>query len=137
MSTKACRALLEARVKTWADAHNPVLPIAFENVKFTKPASGIYLRTFTLPNPTDSRFMEATDRVYMGVFQVSIVAPLQTGPAAAEAIVTELEALFPLNLDLTSTLKVTTITPVSAAPALQEPDAYVTPASFSYQATTY
>jgi hypothetical protein len=137
MSTKAIRALYEARLKTWADAHAPVLKIAFENVTFTKPATGIYLRAFTLPNPTDSRFMEATDRVYMGVFQVSIVSPINTGPGAAESIVAELEALFPLNLDLTSTLKVTTISPVAAAPAIQEPDAFVIPVSFSYRATTY
>ena len=78
MSTKAIRALYEARLKTWADAHAPVLKIAFENVTFAKPATGIYLRAFTLPNPTDSRFMEATDRVYMGVFQVSIVSPINT-----------------------------------------------------------
>jgi hypothetical protein len=137
MSKKAIRALLEGRLATWAAAHSPVLPIAFENVTFVKPATGTYLRAFTMPNPTDSRYMEATDRVYMGVFQVSIVAPINTGPGAAESLVAELEALFPLNLDLTSTLKVTTITPVSAAPAIQEPDAYVIPVSFSYRATTY
>lgn len=137
MSTKAIRALLEARVNAWAAAHSPVLKVAFENVTFTKPASGIYLRTFTLPNPTDSRYLEATDRVYMGVFQVSIVAPINTGPGAAESLVAELEALFPLNLELTSTLRVITTTPVSAAPAIQEPDAYVVPVSFSYRATTY
>jgi hypothetical protein len=136
MSTQAIRALYEARLKTWADAHSPVLKIAFENVTFSRPATGIYLRTFTLPNPTDSDYLEATDRIYMGVFQVSIVAPINTGPGAAEAIVKELEALFPAFLSLTSTLTVQTITPVSAAPAIQEPDAYVIPVSFSYRATT-
>lgn len=137
MSQKAIRALYEGRLNTWAKARVPALPVAFQNAAFTKPSTGSYLRAFLLPNDTDSRYLEGTDRVYMGVFQVSIVAPLNGGPAVAEGILSELDALFPAYLDLTSTLKVTTITPLSAAPAQQEPDAYVIPASFSYRATTY
>lgn len=137
MSQKAIRALYEARLNTWAKARVPALPVAFQNAAFVKPASGPYLRAFLLPNDTDSRYLESTDRVYMGVFQVSIVAPLNGGSAVAEGIVAELEALFPLNLDLTSTLKATTTTPLSTATAIPEPDANVIPTSFSYRATTY
>lgn len=133
MSNKAIRALLEKRLGTWAKAQSPVIPVAFQNAAFTKP-SGLYLRAFLLPNPTDTRFLESTDREYMGVFQASIVAPLNGGPSAADTVVAALEALFPKDLLLTSTLTVRVTSTPSAAPALTEPDAYVVPVSFSYQA---
>lgn len=137
MSKKAIRALLDGRLATWAAAHSPVLPVAFENVFFTRPALGTtYLRAFMLPNPTDSADVQGVHRHYYGIYQVSIVAPLNGGPGAAETIAGELAALFPTNLRLTSTLTVQVMTPASDAPAIVEPDAYVVPVSFSYRADT-
>lgn len=134
MSNKQIRALLEGRLKTAAAAYAPALPVAYQNAAFTKPTAGAYLRCFLLPNETDSRFLEETDRDYMGVFQVSVVAPLNGGPAVAESVVAWLEGLFPKGLLITGALTVRVMSVPSAAPPLFEPDAYVVPVSFTYQA---
>jgi hypothetical protein len=135
MSNKAIRALLEGRLKTWADGRSPAIKVAFQNAAFTKP-NALYLRAFMLPNDTDSRFLEGTDKDYMGIFQVSIVAPLNGGPSPAETVVASLEALFPKDLIIAGTPSVRVTSVPSASPALQEPDAYVVPVSFEYQAQT-
>lgn len=133
MSQKLIRAALESRLATWAAAHSPVLQVAWQNAPFTPPTS-TYLRAHLLPADTDSRDLKGDHRQYLGVFQVSICAPAGTGPAAVETIVAELETLFPVNLRLTSgAITVTTTSPVSAGPGMNEPGLYVVPTSFRYR----
>lgn len=133
MSQKLIRAALEQRLATWAAAHSPALQVAYQNKPFTPP-NALHLRAYLLPATTESRDMTGSHRGYIGVFQVSIVAPDGTGPAAAETIVGELETLFPVNTQMTSgALTVTTTSPVSAGPGMNEPGLYVVPVSLRYR----
>lgn len=137
MSTHAIRTALDSRLATWAAARSPVLRIAFENSDF-EPASGeTYLRAFILPADTASQTLDGLHRGYRGVYQVSIVTPPHVGPGAAHGIAAELDALFPMNGRYTSgSVTVQITSPVSAGPALQEPDSFTVPASFTYRADT-
>lgn len=136
MSNKLCRKAIESRLATWASARVPALPIAWENVPFTQPA-GAYLRAYLLPANTTGVDMAGAGRTYRGVYQVSVVAPINTGPGAAEAIADEIAALFPLNLPLAVTgLTLQVITPVTAAQGAQDTTDYTVPVSFQYRADT-
>lgn len=138
MSQDRIRYLFETRLSNWAAARNPVLTVAWQNHPFTPPA-GMYLRAFLLPATTGSNDLAGAHRRYSGVFQVSIVGLPSVGSGAAEAVANELEALFPLNLALSiasPVFRVSTITPVTIAPAIQEGDRYVVPVSFRYRADT-
>lgn len=139
MSDRLIRQLFEARLKTWADARAPALPVAFENVTFTPPANGsTYLRAFLLPADTTSRDLAGDNRNRSGVFQINIVAPIGTGPGAAEGIAAELEALFPMNLLLTSgTFQVLQTSPVRKRRGITEDARYTVPVDFEYQSDTY
>lgn len=136
MSTKLIRSLFESRLKAWADARSPALKIAFQNVPFTPPAE-TYLRAFVLPAKTGSEDLEGTHRLYRGLLQVSIVLPAGMGTGAAGGIVSEIDALFPLNLRLTSgSFSVFIRSPMSDAAGIQEPDRWVVPVTAQYRADT-
>ena len=135
MSQKLIRAAYEGRLKTWADARGTPLTVAWENRPFTKPA-GAYLKAFLLPATTDAPDLAGALRTYRGVFQVSVVAPINTGPGAAMGIADELAALFVVNARLTNTVTVQQITPCSIAPALQTESEYIVPVSFTYRCDT-
>jgi len=136
MSNKLCRKAIELRLATWAAARVPALPIAWENVPFTPPA-GAHLRVYLLPANTSSPDLAGAGRTYRGVYQVSVVAPINAGPGAVEAIADELAALFPLNLRVTVTgLTLQVITPVTAAQGAQDATNFIVPVSFQYRADT-
>lgn len=128
------RSLYESRLKTWADGQG--LPVVWENVAASE-LEPTYLRAFLLPALTDTAFMAGSHRSYIGVFQISIVTPHGGGAGIAEGIASELDALFPAHLRLSSgSLAVFITTPLAAAVPIVEPDCFVLPVSFNYRADT-
>lgn len=135
MSHLIIRRLLESRLAVWAESKS--LPVAYQNMSFTPPASGIYLRTFTLPAVTDSTDLPGKNRQYIGLFQVSIVVPADEGVGGGEELIGELASLFPLFETLTQDdLKVKIMTPVDQGPEIQGDTDYTVPTSFRYRADT-
>lgn len=133
MSNRLIRSMYEQRLAAWASARS--LPVAWQNVQFTPPASGIYLRAFLLPADTDSLDLEGAHRLYAGIFQVSIVAPSGHGSGAAEQLAADLDAEFPCNLRLTSgSFAAQIISPCSQGPAIQGDTHLMLPVSFRYRA---
>lgn len=137
MSNKLIRKAYESRLATWAAARGTPLRIAYQNQPFTPVTGETYLKAFLLPAPKTSDDLAGAHRAYRGVFQVSVVAPINTGPGAAEGIADEIEAQFTLNLRLTqSPVTVQIVTPSTQASALQDDTTYTVPVSFGYRADT-
>ena len=138
MSDRIIRSLFEGRLKTWATARVPSLPIAFEDVAFTPPADGSpYLRAFLLPANTTSEDLEGKHTAYRGVFQVSVVTKAGGGRGPAELIAEEIAALLPNNLQLTKTgFSVYVRSPMSTAPSQAADTTTLLPLSFQYRADT-
>lgn len=137
MSQKIIRAIYEARLATWAAARVPALTASYENTPADPAEGATHLRASLLPADTDSQDLAGAHRVFRGVFQVSVYAPINTGPGAATGIADELAALFVYNARLTSgSVTVQQISPASIAPALQFDSYYVLPVSFGYRADT-
>lgn len=134
MSQAIIRAAFETRLKTWADARSPAIPIAWENVPFTPP-SGRYLRAFLLPARTQSVLLEKTDREYKGIFQVSFCMPVGTGAGTFEGLLSSLDSAFAQTFTQ-SGVRIFLVSPFSAAPAIQEPDRFTIPVSAEYRANT-
>lgn len=134
MTQAIIRKGFESRLKAWADAQTPAIPVAWQNVAFTPPA-GRYARAFLLPNPTRSETLEKEHRRYEGVFQVSLCMTIGTGASVAEALTASLDAHFDAYF-MQDSLRIYLLTPMSAAPALQDGDRYVVPVSASYRADT-
>lgn len=137
MTTARIRAAFEAKVKTWAAAQSPALPVAWTNVEFTPPA-GPYCRAFLIPARTASRDLGGMNRSYAGVFQISLYLPIGEGPARAEALAASLETAFPVEDPLIAgQLYVFLSSPMSAAAPVDDPGRYVVPISCTYRAEDY
>jgi hypothetical protein len=138
MTQPRIRQLMESRLSTWAAARVPALPVAWEGVPFDPPDT-TYLRAFLMPAPTDSLTLRGNHRLYTGIFQVSVVAPVSAGPGAAEGIAEEIAALFPNALRLTiasPAFVLRTISPMSIARGIQTPDRYTVPVFTQYRSDT-
>lgn len=144
MTQARVRKAFETRLKTWAAARTPPLPVAYQNASFTPPAPtatnswGRYLRAFLVPAPTNSVDLEGKHREYVGIFQVSIVLALNRGSADAETILAELDALFPMGAPMVQDgLPIWITRPASAAAPIDEPDNQVIPVSVPYKAEMF
>lgn len=134
MSNAVIRAELETRLKTWADAQTPKVPIAFENVAFTKPSSGVYLQAFLLPNSTLNKELSAQRKTHMGLFQVNCWAPSGKGMGEVEALSQSIVNLFPV-LPKSGAVSVEQ-TPTAAKPLLDESGWVVVPVTIKYRMET-
>jgi len=137
MSQAIIRRLFEDTLNTWAAAKVPPLTIAWQNRTLDPQPTTLYLQAFLLPIPTQSLDLEGKHRQWGGLFQINIDSPIAIGSGAAEVIVAELEALFPVSTPLVlDDMSVFIAVPISAARALDRPDRYVVPVTCTYTAHT-
>lgn len=136
MSQQKIRSAFESRLKTWADAQAPPIPIAFENVPFVPPNQARYLRAFLLPGKTNNgRWLDASARTMVGLYQVSVCVPEGSGPAAAESVADALVAQFTNQLLMPSSgIDVRVMGTPYTSPAMREPGLFVLPVSIAYRA---
>ena len=134
MSLALIRRLLEERLAEFADEND--LTVIFENTGQEAPTVR-HLRSFVLPATTTSEDLEGAHRAYTGIYQVSIYEPARSGPGEVEALASQMEALFPVNLRLTSgSFSVQIITPMSTALPVPDPVNYIVPVFCTYRADT-
>lgn len=133
MSQIAIRAAFEKRLNDWAKAQSPPIPVAFENVAFIPPAS-LYVRAFLLSGETQNPSLGGSHQRRIGLFQVSVVAPVNGGARPAETVAEALEALFPRGLTVGPAQVDTT---PSIAPALSDGERYTVPVSIRYRADIF
>lgn len=135
MSDKRIRALLETRLKSWADSKS--ISVAFENVPFTDTGS-TYLRAFLLPARTISQSVAGDHRGYSGIFQINIVGDSGIGAGALHSIADSISALYPVNLRLTDStgFTVQVVTPSSESAGIAADGNFTIPVSLQYRADT-
>lgn len=134
MSQAIIRKAFESRLKTWADALTPAMPIAWQNVAFDPP-TGRYARAFVLPGDTQAGTLERTGRDFGGLFQVTLLTKIGTGSGAAEVLAASLDAAFPHTFEQDG-LRIWLTRPFSAAPAVVDGDRYAVPVTAAYAAST-
>lgn len=89
---------IAARLGKWADAAN--ITVAWENIEFTPPATGIYLAIHDMPATPRTLDLGLNCRVYSGVYQVNVVAHAGTGRSDAVALARQVATLFPEGQDI-------------------------------------
>lgn len=131
MSIQKIRTALETRLKNIT----PAVPTAFENAPFTPMSGVLYQRSNLLPNkPNDSQIGSA---IYFerGIFQVTICAPLGTGPAACEARAQVIKDAFKRGTTMVeSGVSVIATNAPSVSSAMVDGDRFCIPVSIYWQA---
>lgn len=126
--------LLESHLYTIANQLN--LQIVYENIEAT-PNDEIYLKSNILPAITTAFDLDGDSRIYKGVYQVSVVAPINTGKSRSQQISEAIIKHFQLNTELTKdnfSLYINSIP--SVYPAITDKTTYTTPISMNYRADT-
>lgn len=96
MSNAIVRAAFETRLKAWADAQNPKVPISFQNAPFTKPTSTPWVECFLVPNDTLNTTLDAKRKTLYGVFQVNCWVQQGRGMGQGDALAQAIVDLFPV-----------------------------------------
>jgi hypothetical protein len=97
VSNTVIRAILEGRLKTWADAQTPKVLFAPENIGFTKPDDGtLYVEPILIPNVTMNNEVSGARKTLLGLFQVNCWAPKGSGMRPGETLAQSVIDLFPL-----------------------------------------
>lgn len=96
MTTATIRSYFEGKLKTFADAQSPVVPIAFENAAFTKPTSGLFLECFIMPSTTINPSTDAVRKREVGICQVNCWSLQGIGTKAGMALAQSIVDLFPV-----------------------------------------
>ncbi|OCG77959.1 hypothetical protein A9G44_03220 [Gilliamella sp. Occ4-3] len=112
------------------------LPIIYENIEAT-PNDEIYLKSNILPAITTNFDLSGNSRIYKGVYQVSVVAPINTGKSRSQQISEAIIKHFKLNTELTKdnfSLYINSIP--SVYPAITDKTTYTIPISMNYRADT-
>lgn len=78
-------------------AKNKGIRVAYHNVKFTPSANETYLRSHILPALTTSYTLAGDHTQYRGIYQITIVTPLNGGTKIAGDIAGELMNIFKMN----------------------------------------
>jgi len=137
MSHAIIATIYEAKLIAWSKARAEPIKVVFENVQYDPADGETYLRAFALPGDTASSTLAGDHRAFIGVYQVSIVAPANTGKIKTNPLVAELIALFPLYARDTKTgVTVVTMSPVEQGPGITDAATYMVPVSFQYRADT-
>ncbi|MCO6551008.1 MAG: DUF4128 domain-containing protein [Gilliamella sp.] len=112
------------------------LPIIYENIE-SIPNDEIYLKSNILPAITTSFDLGGNSRIYKGVYQVSVVAPINTGKSRSQQISEAIIKHFQLNTELIKdnfSLYINSIP--SVYPAITDKTTYTIPISMNYRADT-
>lgn len=135
MSHAIIASIYEAKLIAWSKARAEPIKVVFENIQYDRADGETYLRAFMLPGDTASSTLAGDHRAFIGIYQVSIVAPANTGKTKTNPLVFELTALFPLYArDAKAGVTVVTMSPVDLGPGITDPPTYTVPVSFEYRA---
>ncbi|WP_395277703.1 phage tail terminator-like protein [Enterobacter bugandensis] len=86
-------AALAARLGAWADAEG--ISVAWENVPFTPPVNEMYLAVHDMPATPRTVDLGLRCRIYSGVYQINVVAPVGIGRTDVVALTDRVAELFP------------------------------------------
>ena len=88
------RSELTPRVRDMAATLN--VPVAYENVNFTKPSSGAFLEMFIVPTTTKDVTVDGTRQRELGYMQLNVWCPVGKGTKQSDDIVEAIKLAFPL-----------------------------------------
>lgn len=128
MSTKIIRKAFETRLATYATSAG--VTIAYENVNFDRNVTSFF-EVIILPGQTTSQYLAQTDRSYIGIAQINIHIPLNTGSGNAYNYAQSIASLYNVNI-VQDSLRVYT-QPMYELPAQKTDTHFVLPVRIPYR----
>ena len=82
------------------------MPVAYENVAFTKPQNGMWMEIFILGETNTERNVQASGMRRRGVFTINVYWPINSGLGDLEGVVEAVIAAFPVFPKLMNTVSI-------------------------------
>lgn len=95
MSDSVVRSYFETKLKTFADAQSPIIPISFEGVPFT-PTDVPYLEIFIIPAKTSNPTVDGKRKRLKGIVQINVWIKDGKGTRQGTTISQQIIDLFPI-----------------------------------------
>ena len=138
MTQRTIRSEVEAKVKAWAAAQSPAIPIAYENVTFTKPSptddNSRFIELYIIPATTVNQTVNAARKTLTGLIQFNIYTVAGVGTKKSEELAQALIDLFPV---VPKTGSVSIEQTGSIMNTLYDAQWLVTPVRFRYRQENY
>lgn len=115
---------------------SPALPVAYPDVAFTKPTSGMWLETALFPAPTEA-ITVAHDGInsHTGFLQVTVVSPQNQGAVKVQEVVAKIIQHFKRGAKMADgATTVQIVQPPYASPTFKDEPYTRTPVTVRYQA---
>lgn len=137
MSNSVIRLELATRLKDWADAQDPPIEIAFQNVPFEKPGNPPvpFLESLFIPNTTLQKELSGSRKTYMGIYQVNVWAGYGRGMRQAEDIAQAIINLYPM-LPKSGAVSIES-TPTAEKPLWDTTGWVIVPVTIKYRMETF
>lgn len=125
------RSELESKLITFGSAQYPTIPVAVQNVSFTKPAGKPFLEIIFLASVTINPAVDAAGERETGLMQINVCIPEGVGTKAANDLIASIKALYPV-LPKTGTVSIDQ--PPQIGTGFSRTDGYwVIPMTFKYR----
>ncbi|SNS00320.1 Bacteriophage related protein of unknown function [Humidesulfovibrio mexicanus] len=135
MSQHLIYPLLAGRLKAFAAAQSPALPVAWTNTPFRPPCGGTYLREhLMLSTPRAAAVGDDAKDYQPGIYQIDIMSEAGKGLKPTSDVSKALKALFPRGLRLVATDVALTVKSVSVMPGATDDTRYKVPVSINFYA---
>lgn len=127
--------VLEGRLGVWADELG--IPVAWDNIQFDPPASGVYLTSHDMPASPYSIDLAGASVITPGVYQVNVVVPAGSGKSEARRIAALVAELFPENAEISGEgFDVWITAPPAIFAGIADGVSYTVPVSINYRVHT-
>jgi hypothetical protein len=133
MTQRTIRLEVEAKVKAWAAAQSPAIPIAYENMPYTK-TDATFIELYIIPATTVNQTVSAARKTLTGLIQFNIYTKEGVGTKKSEEIAQALIDLFPV-VPKTGTVSIEQTG--SIMNTLYQAQWLVTPVRFRYRQENY
>lgn len=139
MSHARIRRLFERRLTDYCTLKG--FDISVENATLTPTAKKVFIKSHLLPADTFTDTLGGDHKAFIGLYQMGIAIPLQKGVGASDAIIQELQDLFPVyslveDVGSLDNFKVQVMSPITLLMGRSEESVYYIPVRFEYRADT-
>ena len=132
MSHDDIKKIYETLLNQWSNGR---YRIAYNNVKFTPKADETYIKSDILPSVTRSLTLSGDHTMYAGMYQITVVCPLNTSTKICNDIYKELKSVFEINTrnTLDGVEYVQQVSPIHTTQGFVKETTFIYPMWFEYR----
>lgn len=137
MSHEKIKRVFESELNNYVDTKTPKPRVSYTNVRSVPKVGEVSFKSHIMPALTESYTLSGDHTLFVGVYQITIVAPFNTGTAYANQYAEELAGIFKTNrMFVGEGLEILQTKPLHIPEGFVQDTTYTLPVSFRYRCDT-